>query len=250
MRNDIQDQLIAASNVGCRAWKSQFSQWAAHVDFLSRTMDTAASAASTAVTDVVAKSALSALSSFASGTGTNYSTVYLRTKTTDVIFQAIDARRQNIVDGLTAKRFNNDGSLTDLSQYTLSQAIADALNYHDACSIESGLQQVSETLSPGAPGNAKSSNPAADASATTPPAGGAPGAVDKSRQTASQPANPPGRTPAPIHHQSGHVAPGAAGNQEAKPPVTPLRSSCVPTVTFRTASPALAGIAPRPCSGG
>ncbi|MGI9169284.1 MAG: hypothetical protein ACR2FH_03795 [Caulobacteraceae bacterium] len=145
MRNDIQDHLIAASNVRCQRWKSFFSTQTAGVGFWARTTGTVASALATAFTAPEVKSGFSAAASIASGTSANYNEIYLQQKTTSVIYQGIDTRRQNILADLANKRFK-DRKPAPLETYSLSLAIADALEYHGACSLESGLQQAAEAL--------------------------------------------------------------------------------------------------------
>ena len=234
MRNDIQDQLIAASNVSCRAWKAVFSQWGTDVNFATKSLTTISSALGTAFTGVDVKSGFTAASSISSGVGSNYNEVYLRQKTIDVIFQAIDSRRQSIVQGLMAKRVNKDGSLTGLETYTLSQAIADGLDYHSACSVESGLQQVSEKLAPGAPPNPTSNKPS-----------GSRGSATNGGQE-NTPA--PGDNVALFDQAVPNIKPSGFDNSGSTTGGNKNQGDCTPDVTYGTASPALAGIAPRPCN--
>jgi hypothetical protein len=147
MRNDIQDQIIAASNVRCQQWMSYFSTQSAAVGFTTKSIGTVASALATAFTPVDVKSGFSAASSIATGTSANYTEIYLQQKTTSVIFQGIVTRQASLIRGLRSKRFK-DGKPAPLQSYTLSQAIADGLAYHAACSLESGLEQASEALAP------------------------------------------------------------------------------------------------------
>lgn len=179
LRNEIQDQIIAASNQRCHQWKLFFANSAENFSFAATTAGTVTSAMGTALTRTGAKSIASAATSIFTGANSNFSDAYLQTKTISVIFQGIDTRRQNILNNIVTLRFHAgqngaEGAPAPLTEYSLSRAIADALEYHAACSVQSGLQQASEAMAqaPSAPAP-QVTPPPTDQDLKKPPKGGA-----------------------------------------------------------------------------
>ncbi len=199
IRNDIQDQIVSASNQRCLRWKNYFANEASEVGFFTSTISAGASSASTALTGAAAK-ATSAASTLFSAADSKYSERFLQSKSAFVIEQGIDTRRATIYAAMTQKRLTN-GNLTPLSQYTLSAAIADALEYHGACSVASGLQQASEAMAqqPGGPSTSAEGQKADDAGPAAPgpaPAGpGAPAHAPVAKAAKKAPAPAPAAAP-------------------------------------------------------
>lgn len=149
-RNEIQARIVAAANQRCGLWKNKFAHGASLSSFWFGTAAAATTAAATAFSPESTKEALTALASTASGAGAQYEKSYLFNQTLSVIFQGIDTRRQDILERISKKNLH-DGSAgaqapTSMDIYPLSSAIADALEYHSACTAASGLQKASEAL--------------------------------------------------------------------------------------------------------
>ncbi len=167
-RNEIQDRIIAAANQRCHLWKNYFATASSTVGFWSGVTGAATGAASLAFKPPATKAALTALSTTSTSVGTQFEKSYLFSLTMQVIFQGVESRRADILHSVVEKRSLGDRQLTPIGRYSLSAAIADALEYHAACSVASGLQQASEKLSDARPDNGK---PGTDT--TTPPSGNA-----------------------------------------------------------------------------
>lgn len=154
LRDEIQGRIMAAANQRCGLWKNYFSSSSSQVGFWTGSAGTAFGAASIAFTENSTKTALSAISSTLSGAGTQYEKNFLFNQTMSVIFLGIDNRRELIALRIKAKRYGVDDAskilaatqTVGISDYPLSSAIADALEYHAACSAASGLQRASEAL--------------------------------------------------------------------------------------------------------
>ena len=60
---------------------------------------------------------------------------------TDIVTKGIDSQRATLRGGIV------DARKKDIREYSVKAAIGDALQYHDACTVLSGLKETSETLS-------------------------------------------------------------------------------------------------------
>lgn len=174
-RNEIQDRLVAAANQRCHLWKNHFAAGTSRIDFWSGVTAAATGAAALAFSPESTKEALTAVSTTSTAVGTQYSKSYLFNLTMTVIFQGVESRRAELLKALVANRTDTaTGASASIDKYTLSAAVADALEYHAACSIASGLQQASEKVADSRDGGETpapaGAAPAAPAPAPAPPA--------------------------------------------------------------------------------
>lgn len=144
-RNEIQSRIMAAANQRCQLWKNYIATASSAVGFWSGIIGTATSAAAIAFSPEGTKDALTAVSTTANAVGPQFDKDYLFSLTMPVVIQGVEGRRREIADGINERRGQGD-KLSSLKEYTLSAAIADALEYHAACSVASGLQQASEKM--------------------------------------------------------------------------------------------------------
>lgn len=163
-RNEIQSRIMAAANQRCHLWKNYIATASSSVGFWSGVVSAATGAASIAFSPEGTKDALTAVSTTSAAVGDQFDKEYLFSLTMPVIVQGVESRRDEISDSIKERRTTN-GDPTALKGYPLSAAIADALEYHAACSISSGLQQAAEKLADSRNGGGMASDDKAKASA-------------------------------------------------------------------------------------
>lgn len=133
-RNDLQDRIIAASNQRCgtflRILTSSKSQTQMGWGGLATLLSGAAS-----VTNPASAAKILAAGSTVSNSFLNlYNEAYFNNLTVSVISSGIAKYREGILTQITDQR---QGTLSD---YPVNRAIADALTYHSACNIITGLE--------------------------------------------------------------------------------------------------------------
>lgn len=139
-RNDLQDRIIAASNQKCSAYlrvltssKSQTQMgWGGFATFLS--------GAASVATPASAAKALAAGSTVSSAFLNLYNEAYLNNLTTNVISTGITKEREGLLERISEQRGKA------LSDYPVNRAIADALVYHSACNIITGLEAATTAI--------------------------------------------------------------------------------------------------------
>lgn len=133
-RNDLQDRIIAASNQRCGTFlrvlvssKSQTQMgWGAFATLLS--------GAASVATPASAARALAAGSTVSNAYLSLYNEAYFNNLTVNVISAGISKQREGLLQYMTVERAKS------LSNYPVNRAIADALTYHSACNIITGLE--------------------------------------------------------------------------------------------------------------
>ncbi len=73
------------------------------------------------------------------GVRSEFDQAYYSRKISGLIALGIDARRKELHDKMKLKHG------FDISDYTVEEAVSDAILYHGACSMDSGLDTVAET---------------------------------------------------------------------------------------------------------
>lgn len=206
-RNEIQSRIMAAANQRCQLWKNYIATASSAVGFWSGIVGTATGAASIAFSPEGTKDALTAVSTTSNAVGDQFDKEYLFSLTMPVVVQGVESRRQEIGRSIEERRTRGDGGLTLLKDYPLSAAIADALEYHAACSVASGLQQASEKLAdtrepePGGDDSSEAAAAAAAAAAAQP--GATPGEVAAAATAAAEAAK---SNPAPVNKRTSSPA--------------------------------------------
>lgn len=144
-RNELQDRLVAASNQRCGTFirtlvssKSQTQMgWGGLATFLS--------GAATITTPIAAARVLSAGSTISSSFLNLYNEAYFNNLTVNVISSGISKKREGLLQYISIER---DKPLVD---YTINRAIADALTYHAACNIVTGLEAAGTAINTAIP---------------------------------------------------------------------------------------------------
>jgi hypothetical protein len=136
-RNDMQDQIIAASNQRCAAFlrtlissKSQTQMgWGGLASLLS--------GAATVTSPASAARVLSAGSTISGSYLSIYNEAYFNNLSVNVISAGISKQREGLLQYISGERDKL------VKAYPPNRAIADALSYHAACNIISGLEAAS-----------------------------------------------------------------------------------------------------------
>jgi hypothetical protein len=131
-RNQIQDQLIAASTNRCNVYKVHLRRLSSAVQFGLGSGATMAGAAGALVTGG-ASQALAAAAGALSGVNAEFQKDYLGSLVTAIIIPGIDRQRADLRNDIVAK------SCLSISDYPLSLAISEVIRFHGACSADVGI---------------------------------------------------------------------------------------------------------------
>jgi hypothetical protein len=141
-RNSIQDTIIGASDQRCNVFKVFLQRNQSENNFWTGSFATALGGAGAIFTSANVARTFSGLSGIVSGVGAEFNQAYYANLTVSVIVQGIDAERQRIREDIARARATDH----EATQYTVQAAIADAIRYHAACSIITGLSAASESI--------------------------------------------------------------------------------------------------------
>ncbi len=139
-RAQIQDRLIAASNQRCNLYAAYLKRISSQINGIFGTLTTVLGGASAIVTGETAARTLGGLAGITSGTRAELNQAIFESMTTSVIIPAVQARRKDILTEMLKRRSDN------LSKYTIEGAVADAIRYHGACSIDAGIVQAAKSI--------------------------------------------------------------------------------------------------------
>lgn len=140
IRTRVQDRIIAASNQRCGDFLRALHQYEADKSFQFGALATLLAGAGAVFNDATTARALSGASSVISGTRAEFSNSYYRNKAIDVLTKGIRARRRAIREGMCTRAVEKVGV------YTAWAAIADAVEYHSACNVITGLEEASDSI--------------------------------------------------------------------------------------------------------
>ena len=139
-RSQIQDRLIAASNQRCNVYATYLKRMSTQINGVLGTLTTALGGAGAIVTGAEAARILAGLAGIASGTRGELNQAIFESVTTSVIVPAFQNRREEILTEIMSKR------LDDLEKYTIEGAMADAIKYHGACSLDAGISFAQKSI--------------------------------------------------------------------------------------------------------
>lgn len=138
-RNRVQDRLLNASVVNCRAYLRDLHKFQGDTNFFSRALslvlDAAGTVASSGASQILSASAAASL-----GVGTTLNDAYLGGATLSIIENGITQRRAEILARIIAAQ------TLDIGQYTVERAVFDALEYHEGCTVLAGIKQAEATV--------------------------------------------------------------------------------------------------------
>ncbi len=133
-RNDLQDTIIAASNQRCGAYLRVLVSSKSQTQMGWGSLTTLLTGAATVTTPISAARLLTAGSTVTSGVMGVYNEAYFNNLTVNIISAGIAKHREGLLQYMGGERSK------DMTAYPVNRAIADALSYHAACNIVSGLE--------------------------------------------------------------------------------------------------------------
>jgi len=128
-RNRVQDRIIAASNQRCGSYVRFLKQYDSEANLLLGTLTTVAAGLGSIFTGASTARALSGSAAIFSGIRGENNEAFFQSLTVQVLSNGIKLNRKEILDNIEKKRRVN------LTEYTTEMAVADAVNYHSACSV-------------------------------------------------------------------------------------------------------------------
>lgn len=133
-RNELQDRIIAASNQRCGMYLRVLTTSKAQTQLGWGILATMLSGAASVVTHTASAQAFAAGSTVSSGILSQYNEAYFNNLALNVISSGISKQREGLILQINKKRNHN------LIDYPVNRAVADALSYHAACNIVTGLE--------------------------------------------------------------------------------------------------------------
>ncbi len=139
-RSQIQDRLIAASNQRCNIYATHLKKVSSSVNGFFGIATTALAGAGSIVTGAEAARILAGLAGISSGSRAELNQALFETVTTSVIIPGFKKRREEILKEILKKRSKG------IDEYTVEGAVADAIKYHGACSLDEGVAQAQKSI--------------------------------------------------------------------------------------------------------
>lgn len=133
-RNDLQDRIIAASNQRCGAYLRVLVSSKSQTQMGWGGLATLLSGAATVTTPAAAAKVLSAGSTISNSYLSLYNEAYFNSLSINVISAGIAKHREGLLQYMGGERSK------EMNEYPVNRAIADALSYHAACNIVTGLE--------------------------------------------------------------------------------------------------------------
>jgi len=178
-RNAVQERLIAASNSACREFTQHLNTYQSYTNSFLGTAAVGTGAAGAIVSGVVAARALAGVTGALAGTRAEFNSDIFAKQIVTTIVQAIDKSRQSYLikirgsevegtaeqatststgaaaDSAGPKKAAQEPGATEIGgkeslpieKYSVEAAIADAIYYNDLCSLDKGLQTLTQSLS-------------------------------------------------------------------------------------------------------
>jgi hypothetical protein len=139
-RNNLQDRIIAAANQRCGLYQNYLKQLQGKTDLSLGILSTILGGAGAIVTAADTARALSGSAGIASGTRAEFNQAIFLNSAIPIIVKGIERRRERLKTVILSHR--ND----DITTYTPALAVADAIDYHNACTIGKGLEEADVAL--------------------------------------------------------------------------------------------------------
>jgi len=139
-RSQIQDRLIAASNQRCNIYMTYLKRISTFNNAIFGTLSTVFGGAGAIVTGQAAARALSGLAGISSGTRAELNQAIFESVATSVIVPGFQQKRADLLKEMSGKR------KLDVAEYTVEGAVADAINYHGACSLDAGIAYAQKSI--------------------------------------------------------------------------------------------------------
>lgn len=137
-RNEIQDEVLRASEQRCNTYKLYLQTVQSNSSFITGSAATIMGGLGAIFTDAGVARALAGAAGITSGVGAQFQESFFLSIAVPAIAEGIDNARQSAFLNISTKRNS------DINGYTLQHALMDAVRYDGACSIPRGLQEVAE----------------------------------------------------------------------------------------------------------
>ncbi len=139
-RNEIQDRLLASSEQRCDAYKKYLRHLDGSEGFVAGALGTALAGAGSIVTGANTARLFSGLAGISNGIGAEAKQNIFSNLASSVIIPGIQKRRADLLQDMMKKRCHS------VATYTVALAIADALKFHAACTMDVGMEESGKTL--------------------------------------------------------------------------------------------------------
>jgi hypothetical protein len=140
-RNQIQDEILRASEQRCNVYKTYIRRTQSTSNFLFGSLATLLGGLGAIFTDATVARSLAGSAGIVSGINAEYQQAYFSNLATEVIVDGIETRRRRIRSEIVVMQQNYD-----LTTYTVQAAILDAVRFHGACTIVEGLREASQSI--------------------------------------------------------------------------------------------------------
>jgi len=139
-RNDLQERLINASNQRCSAYIRTIVSSRSQARLGWTGLAALLTGATTVVQHAQTVNALAAGGAFSIGMFNAYNEAYFNNLAMTVVSSGISRKRANIMSDIAEKQTE------PLHMYPVNAAISDALTYHAACNVVSGMEEKRNLL--------------------------------------------------------------------------------------------------------
>lgn len=147
VRNGIQDRLIAASDQRCNVYLIYIQRHHEQNSFILGSLTSFLGGAGAIATGVTASRALAGSAGITSGVRAEYEQSYYYNQAASIISAGIRKRRAGILNQIDSVRLDAASKQpVSVQAYTPERAISDALRYHGACTLLSGLEESNVTV--------------------------------------------------------------------------------------------------------
>jgi hypothetical protein len=138
-RNQVQERIRAASDNRCNLYKAYMKNLHTRINFLMGATTTILGGAGAIVGGAAARTYAGA-AGVVSGVRSEFDQAYYSRKTFGLVATGIDKRREELHNKMKKKR------KYDIADYTVEEAVSDAILYHGACSMDSGLDEAAKAM--------------------------------------------------------------------------------------------------------
>ncbi|MBE0370267.1 hypothetical protein [Pseudoalteromonas aurantia] len=140
IRNTVQDRIVAASKQRCNVYKIYMKRVESRNNFWLGSVTTLLGGAGAMFTSESASRVLAGLAGVTSGVRAEFNQAYLANQATELIAKGIDLKRDELKSAMQQKNQQT------LDSYSLYDAIGDAISFHGACSILTGLEVAGKAV--------------------------------------------------------------------------------------------------------
>ena len=139
-RNRVQERILAASVQRCGNYVRFLKQFDTEIGFSLGSLATALAGVGAIVTPANAARALSGTAGITTGINAEFQQQFFSKLAMQVITKGIEARRAALYKAIEGRQAK------EISEYTVEAAVKDALMYHNACTLLTGLEEAGASI--------------------------------------------------------------------------------------------------------